>query len=169
MSTQQNIEERLWDYIDGITTGDDRSVIDQLIETNKEWRDKYHELLEVHQLAMSSSLEEPSMRFTKNIMEEIAKLHIAPASKNYFNKRIIWGIGIFFTILIVGCLVYGFAQIQWDGTTEISALDNVKKIDFSKIFSNTYVNIFLGLNIVLGLFFLDRFLANRRKSINQDA
>ena len=72
-----------------------------------EWKNKYHELLDVHQLMKTSGLEQPSMRFTKNVLEEIAKLHIAPATKNYINNKIIWGIGAFFITLIAGFIVYG--------------------------------------------------------------
>src|SRR5437773_2094150 len=108
METQKNMEERLWDYIDGISSGDERSSIEKLLESNAEWKAKYYELFEAHQLLQSAELEEPSMRFTKNVMEEIAKYHIPPATKTYINKKIIWGIGIFFITIIISFLVYGF-------------------------------------------------------------
>jgi hypothetical protein len=37
--------------------------------------------------------------------------------KNYINKKIIWGITIFFLTTIVGFLVYGFGQINWSSGT----------------------------------------------------
>jgi len=165
-----NIEERIWNYIDGSGSAEERSVIEELLEANREWKEKYHELLELHQLVQSSSLEEPSMRFTKNVMEEIAKYHIAPATKTYINKKIIWGIGTFFILLIVGFLIYGFGQIDWSakGDSSSSWFD-VSKIDFTKFFNNTYINIFLMLNIVLGLMFFDRYLASKRKKIQKEA
>src|SRR5450631_980021 len=86
-----NIEERLWDYIDGLSNGDETSAIEQLIQNNLEWKHKSHELLEVHQLMQSTELEEPSMRFTKNVMEEIAKYQVARATRSYINKKIVWG------------------------------------------------------------------------------
>src|SRR5215212_5996925 len=104
----ENIEEKLWGFIDGAGSAEERSVVEKLIEANREWKEKYNELLELHQLVQSSSLEEPSMRFTKNVMEEIAKYHIAPATKTYINKKIIWGIAAFFIVLIVGFVIYGF-------------------------------------------------------------
>ena len=36
------------------------------------------------------------------------------------------------------------------------------KLDFSKVFSNTYVNIFMMINIVLGLMLLDRYLTKKK-------
>ncbi len=141
----------------------ERSAIEHLLQSNAEWKAKYHELLEVNQLLQSSELEHPSMRFTRNVMEEIAKLHIAPATKTYINKRIVWGIGIFFITMIAGFLVYGFGQIDWSVKGNSSVSDYLGKIDYGKFFNNTYMNVFMMINVVLGLFLIDRFLANKRK------
>jgi len=163
----------LWDYIDGISSPGERTVIEQLIQTDLEWKSKYSELLEVQQLLQSSELEAPSMRFTKNVMEEIAKLQIAPATRNYINKRIIWGIGAFFITIIIGFLVYGFGQIDWtaQGDSKLPVdLTNVdfSKVNYSKMFNNNLVNGFMMLNVILGLFLLDRYLANKRKKFHEE-
>ena len=47
-------------YIDGQSSIEERSAIEKLIEANKQWKEKYHELLELHQLVQSSALEAPS-------------------------------------------------------------------------------------------------------------
>jgi hypothetical protein len=174
MNKQQTSEERLWDFIDGISSPQEKSVIEQLIQSDGEWKAKYHELLDVQQLLQSTELEAPSMRFTKNVMEEIAKLHIAPATRNYINKRVIWGIGAFFITIIVGFLVYGFGQIDWtaQGDSKLPVdLTNVdfSKVDYSKMFSNNLVNAFMMINVILGLFLLDRYLANKRKKFQEEA
>ncbi|HVT83793.1 MAG TPA: hypothetical protein VHD35_01255 [Chitinophagaceae bacterium] len=167
METQKNIEERLWDYIDGAGTAEERSLIEQLLRSNREWQAKYHELLETHQLLQSSDLEAPSLRFTKNVMEEIAKYHIAPATKTYINKRIIWGIGFFFIAVIIGFLVYGFGQIDWTAKSDTNLPIDLSRIDLSKFFNNTYVNIFMMINVVLGLFLLDNYFSNKRKAFRK--
>jgi hypothetical protein len=173
MNKQQTTEERLWDYIDGVSSPGERTVIEQLIQTDLEWKSKYSELIEVQQLLQSSELEAPSMRFTKNVMEEISRLQIAPATRNYINKRIIWGIGAFFITIIIGFLVYGFGQIDWtaQGDSKIPAeFTNVdfSKVDYSKMFNNNLVNGFMMLNVILGLFLLDRYLANKRKKFHEE-
>jgi len=169
MNTQRTIEDRLWDFIDGASTVDEKSNIERLLESNFEWKAKYHELLEVHQLIQSSELEEPSMRFSKNVMDQIAKLHIAPATKTYINKKIIRGIGTFFILLVVGFLVYGFGQVDWDIKGNNSFFENINKVDFNKFFSNTWVNAFMIINVVLGLFLLDNYLSNKRKEYRKEA
>jgi anti-sigma factor RsiW len=118
MNTQQQMEERLWDYIDGLSSPVERSAIEALIAANAEWRKKYQELLEVHQVMSSSDLEAPSMRFTKNVMEEIARHHVAPATKYYINKNIIRSIAAFFILMIVGFLVYSLGQFNWSASLQ---------------------------------------------------
>ena len=169
MNTQQQMEERLWNYIDGVVPGGEKTVIEKLLETDTKWKATYRELLEVHQLIRSSGLEAPSMRFSKNVMEEISRLHIAPATRSYINKKIIWGIGIFFIALFTGFLVYGFGQMNWSGGESNTISENLKKIDVSKFFNNTWVNAFMMINVVLGLFLLDNFLNNKRKEFRKEA
>ena len=170
MNTHNNIDERLWNFIDGTASADEKTVIEKLIETDAEWREKYADLLEVNQLLHVSDMEAPSMRFTKNVMEEIAKLHIAPATRTYINKKIIWGIAIFFITLIVGYFIYGLGQIDWTAKSSTNIPDiDLSKVDTSKFFNNTFVNVFMMINVVLGLFLLDRFLANKRKKFREEA
>lgn len=159
----------MWDYIDGVSSTEEKSMIGQLVQENNEWRSKYAELLEVHQLMQSTELEEPSMRFTRNVMDELTRLHIAPATKSYINQRIIKGLAVFFISMIVGFLVYGFGQVDWTSSGDSIIPKSISNLDYGKFFNNTYVNIFMMVNLVLGLFLLDRFLANKRKKFTEEA
>ncbi|MBD0279398.1 MAG: hypothetical protein ICV81_15770 [Flavisolibacter sp.] len=165
------MELRLWDYIDGLSGASEKSIIEKLIAENREWQDKYKELLEVHQLINSAELEQPSLRFTKNVMEEIAKHYIAPATKEYIDKKIIWGIAAFFITVIVGFLVYAIAQIDWSAGSNTKTFIGIdfSQVDYSRIFNSTYMNLFMMLNIVLGLLLLDRYLANKKRKLMEEA
>lgn len=164
-SGEEGMEVRLWEYIDGFSNDAEKSAIKKLIAENAEWRAKYHELLQVHQSLNLVELEEPSLRFTKNVMEEIAKYHIAPATKTYINKKVIWGIGIFFITVILGFLIYGIAQINWTAAQDSKSALGVDftKVDYTSMFNNTFVNVFMMLNVILGLMLFDRYLNSRKK------
>jgi len=166
---EHNIEDRLWDYIDGTSNAEEKTFVEQLIATQEAWRKKYHELLEMHQLMNTSlELDEPSMRFSLNVMEEIARHQIAPATKTYINKKIIYGIGVFFLVMIVGMVVYGFGQVNWSDTgssNDLLSKYNLSKIDFSKFFNNTFTSIFMIINVVMGLMLLDMWLGKKRKEL----
>jgi len=164
-----DMEARLWDYIDGNSNTEEHSIVEKLIASNLEWKVKYKELLEVHQLVSGHlELDEPSLRFSRNVMEEIGKYHIAPAAKTYINKKIIWGIGIFFLTTITGVLIYGLGQVDWSSGNSNSSLPfKVPNIEWSKFFNNTYTNIFLMVNTVLGLMMLDMYLGKKKKQLRE--
>jgi hypothetical protein len=169
MNTQTSMEDRLWDYIDGSSSAEEKTFVEQLIATQESWRSKYSELLDIHQL-MSNSLEldQPSMRFTQNVMEDIARYQITPAAKNYINKKIIYGIGAFFLALTVGFLIYGFAQINWSdaGTSnDLLSKYNPDKLDWSRFFNNSYTNVFMMITVITGLMLLDMYLGKKRKEL----
>jgi hypothetical protein len=164
MSKQQNMEERLWDYLDGACPLEERLFIEQLIATNQEWKTKYQELLELQDLLTHHlELNEPSMRFNQNIMEAISQHHIAPAAKSYINKRIIWGIAGFFICSIIGFLIAGIAQVDWSAGTGDDSFINFSKLDLSRFANSTYSTIFMMINVVLGLMLLDMYLHRSTK------
>lgn len=169
-NTNDGMEERLWGFIDGAASSEEKTVIEKLLQADATWKAKYSELLELSKLLQSSELEAPSMRFSKNVMEEISKLHISPATKSYINKRIIVGLGIFFIAMIVGFLIYGFGQVDWTaGDSNTTITDTLKKVDYSKFFNNTWLNVLMMINVVLGLVLLDVYLGNKRKEFRKEA
>lgn len=175
MNTHEQMETRLWDYIDGLSSPAERSAIEELMAANIEWQQKYRELLGVHQLMNSTELEAPSMRFTKNVMEEIARYQVAPATKTYINKNIIRAIGAFFLTLIAGFLIYCLGQFKWSlatnnspvklpGSSTLNAYsDTLNKFNWAKVFSGPYTSIFLLVIVVMGLMLLDMYLRRKKE------
>jgi hypothetical protein len=175
MNTEETLENRLWDYIDGLGSPAERSALEALIAENVEWQRKYKELLNVHQLMAGSELEEPSMRFTRNVMEEIARHQVAPATKTYINKNIIRGIGAFFLSLIAGLLVYFFATLKWSSGSSSSSptvklpsvnLEGLDKVDYGKLVSNLPVTLFMLITVVMGLVLLDLYLRRKKTQVS---
>jgi hypothetical protein len=178
MNTEQPMEDRLWDYIDGHCSPTEKSAIEEMLATNREWQQKHRELLNIQQLLNSSELEAPSMRFTKNVMEEIARFQVAPATKNYVNKNIIRGIGAFFMTMILGVLVFLVTQFKWVSNSNSNSgsggVDLNKQIDnlginrldnlnYSKLFNSTYIIVFLGIAVISGFMLLDMYLQQKKK------
>jgi len=166
MDKHEEITSRIWDFVEDIASPDEKAAVQQHLDTDPEWQRIFREVKEMQQLLVQEP-ELPSLRFTKNVMEEITRQQIAPAAQSYINKRIIWAIGIFLGTIISAALAYGFGQMNWKDNSapvkEFKPLAKLDNIDVSNIFNDNLVNGFLLLNIVLGLFFLDRFLANKRR------
>ena len=184
MNTQHPMEERLWDYIDGLSSLTERSAIETLIASNREWQEKYRELLNMHQLLNDSELEAPSMRFTKNVMEEISRYHVAPATKTYINKNIIRGIGAFFLSMIAGLLIFCFGQLKWSGGRGDSSANNflnsagnrlsnagnsLDKFNWSKMLNSPWIIAFMLVICVLGWTLLDMYLQQKKQGLGTKA
>jgi hypothetical protein len=169
MNTEETMEDRLWDYIDGLSSPAEKSAVEALITANIEWQRKYKELLDVHQLMTSSDLDAPSMRFTRNVMDEIARYQVAPATKTYINKNVIRGIGGFFLCLIAGLLVYVFGQVKWTspGASALKMpsvdLGGLDKIDYGRFFGSLPVTLFMLVVVVLGFGLLDLYLQRKKQ------
>jgi hypothetical protein len=161
MQNEQNIEMKLWSYIDGSVDDEERLRIEGLISSDTNWKRQYLLLLQLRDLlAEKLDIDHPSMRFSKNVMEQIADARIAKASRLYINKTIIVAITFFFLALITGLLIYGFTEVNWSGGNSGIALDFLK-IDVSRFLNEQSLNIFLMVNIVLAMILLDRYLSQR--------
>jgi hypothetical protein len=170
MNEDQQIEMRLWNYIDGISDAEEKARIEVLLKTDVQWQQVYRQLLEMHQqMKDEMELEQPSMRFTKNVMDEISKAKVAPATKNYINNKFMAVLGFFFVLLIGGFVVYLFTQLNWresNNSFELP-LPNISKLNFSQYFNQQFVDIFVMLNAVLALILVDRILARKRNISKQ--
>src|SRR6516165_5983641 len=138
MNEEQQIEMRLWNYLDDFADAEEKARIEALLKRDVKWRRMYEQLLEMHQLMKDEiELEQPSMRFTKNVMDEILKVKVAPATKHYINNKLIAAIGLFFLVLIGGFVVYLFTQLNWNdtGNNIQFPLQDISKFDLSQYFN----------------------------------
>lgn len=171
MHTEEHMEDRLWDFIDGVSSPAEKTAVEELIAANAEWMRKYKELLDVHQLMSSSPLDEPSMRFTRNVMEEIARHQVAPATKTYINKNVIRGIGGFFLSMILGLIAFFIVQVKMSKSTASAPDLKLPSVDFStpavdlgKVLGSLPGMLFMFITVVMGLVLLDLYLQRRRSA-----
>jgi hypothetical protein len=158
---REEIESRLWEYIDSTCGEADKNRIAALIATDAVWMQEYNELMVLHTgISGNLELEQPSMRFAKDVMDNIAKTNIAPAAKQYINKGVIKGIAAFFIVVIISLIGYSFATADWHSTANLNIFSKIP-FDASGIFNSTFVNIFIMVNIVLALVLLDKLLRRR--------
>lgn len=158
------IEQEIWDYIDGTNDAAEQAETASKIENDPVYKSVYVELLEIQRLMGSMDLDEPSMSFTRNVMEQVA-LEPAPLTlKTKVNKNIIYGISVFFILSIVALLAYTFATSDFSFSTRDSSAFKFKmNIDLQQYITPTSIHIFLFIDVVLGLIYLDSFL--RRKKV----
>lgn len=171
MDSSGDIEVLLWEYIDNACDDVTRVRVARNIATDEAWKNKYEELLSFNEeLAGSLEAQEPSLRFTRNVMELIGQANPVPSVRNYVNPIIIKGIAAFFMVsLLVTTLFAFFAADKGEVTKVPISIPHIawKAPDLSTYFNNNITLVLLSVNMVLGLIFLDAILAKRKKHYQQ--
>ncbi len=154
-----NMEEKLWDYIDGTCSEEERLAIAALIEKDESWRKAFNDMLEINSDISALTFEEPSMAFSYKVMEGIRAHEAARPLKTATNNYIISAIAGFFIFSIVVLIVYllfGIPQSVGSGSV------NLKLPDFSALASTSAIKIFFYADVMLLLFLVDAFLRRKR-------
>ena len=158
-----DIEEKLWDYIDGSCTADEQNAIKLLIAGDEAFRLKYEELLMLNRQFSAMELDEPPMAFTYNVIEAIRTEQAQQPLKAAINKRIIWGIALFFILTLTVLLVYTIMNISWS-PRNVSTV-NFKLPEIKNYLTRPVILGFLFFDVVLALFLLDNYL--RKKTLSK--
>ncbi len=154
------IEEQLWNYIDGNCNFAEKIEIEAKIKADLQYSTTYKELLLVNNELSNLELKEPSMSFTRNVMEQV-NLELKPiALKTKVDNRIIYSIGAIFILSIVAIFGYVVA------TADLNFKFNLTQLNFdlyeTKIINPTSIRIFLMVDLVLILIYIDSFLRKRK-------
>ncbi|TKC12583.1 hypothetical protein FA048_02910 [Pedobacter polaris] len=158
------IEEQLWNYIDGNCTTEEKAEIEARLAVNLQYHTVYQELLAVHNELNKLDFEEPSMSFTRNVMDKVSVELKPVALKTKVDNRIIYSITAFFVLSIAG--IFGYVIANSDTTFNLPLPKMNLQFDESKIINPTSIKIFLMIDVVLILLYLDSFL-RKRKDLTQ--
>jgi len=159
----KTMEEEIWAYIDDACTPAEKLEIEAKMVSDPGYHQLYTELMQVHLMISAEEFEEPSMSFTRNVMEQV-QLEIPPvALKTKVDNRIIYSIAAFFTLSILAVFVYALANSNYS----MSAF-KLPEINMSLAMSATATNLsvkaFLFLDAALALVYFDRFLRKKLSS-----
>ncbi|RYY32313.1 MAG: hypothetical protein EOP46_19280 [Sphingobacteriaceae bacterium] len=160
-----NIEEKLWDYIDGNCTPHEQQAIAKLIEHDDAYSAKYNELLALNAEFAAIELDEPPMAFTYNVMEQIRAEAALKPLKAAIDARIIKGIAAFFIVSIMGLVVFALVQANWSANPIADLkMPEIKVPDINSVFTGPAIQAFLFFDVVLGLYLFDAWL-RRKKAV----
>jgi anti-sigma factor RsiW len=165
-----NIEEKIQDYIDGFCDENEAAEIERNIAVNAAWKATYASLSEINRV-LQSDFEpmEPSMRFSKNVMEQIAGLKIAKPTRQYLNPVVIWLIGGILVTMLVFIIGYAVSLADWSATGGTTTL-KIPEVQMPAVNWGSYINnnttmLFLLLNTVLGFALFDKWLRRKKASV----
>jgi hypothetical protein len=161
-----NLEEKIWDYIDGLASQQEREELEAFLSQNPLAQQQFEELSMLNVDFKDLELDEPSMSFSANIMREIN----APLSKKAsIDKRIIYAIGGFFGLAMLSCVIIVLGEINWSAGADFSLnIDDQigsisQSLQFSTPFKSYLLYGFLMFDIAVALIFFDQYL--RKKDV----
>jgi len=153
------IEQQLWDYIDGNLDENLKKSIEEKIDSDPQIKLQYEEFLKFNLTFSNLDLEEPSMSFTRKVMEDVALVPAPISLKTRVDTRIIYSIGGFFVLSILAIL--SFIAYNTKFTMPNFDFDLTFNFDTGKIITPTTINIFLFVDLIIGLVFMDYFLRKK--------
>lgn len=158
---QQDITIQLWDYVEGKCAPDEAVRIQELLVTDANWQQEYKTISLLHKNLLSDTeAEQPSMRFTKNIMEALETESVAKPAKKYVNPVFVKSIAAFFIILLTVVIGYTLSLVNWNDKTASSIDSFAAKLP--PLSNGVMLNAFIMANIILLLILLDRLLNRNR-------
>ena len=110
-------------------------------------------------------LSPPSPDFSKKVMGAIAGTRIAPASRSYLNKKVVYGTALFFLVLIATAVAYALPSFNWSAAGKFRLPVDVSRLDISQYVNRKTANFLLFGNELLGLIFLDKYFIRRDRAV----
>lgn len=153
----KNREEQIWNYISGDCSAEEKQELERLMIEKPEYQLLFQEINATHLAFMQLELDEPSMGFQRNVMEQIT-LEPIPGRFPMVDKRIVRGIAGFFALSICSVLAYAFYLTNWNDTTVALKMPDV---NWRVYFNKPVLYAFLFLDMILGLYFLDYILRKK--------
>ena len=162
-----HIEERIWDYIDGLCSDEEQQAISHLITHDPVYRSKYQELMMLQKDFELLELDEPSMAFTNKVMEKVTLQSKPLSAKAIIDKRVIYGIAAVFIALLTVCLFIAIKDVNWSASFNMPAQVNFnlaqlsQQLKLSETAKTLILYSFFMFDTIAALMLLDKFL--RRK------
>ncbi len=94
--------------------------------------------------------EQPSMRFTKNVMDAIEREHVAPVGRKYVNTWVVKGIAAILLVMLGGLTIYAYINA-----------DSIPASAKSFALSDSYSPYIIMASFLMILLFAERLLNTR--------
>ncbi|RYZ21553.1 MAG: hypothetical protein EOP49_46980, partial [Sphingobacteriales bacterium] len=149
MLHEEEIELRIWEFLDGAGDSDTRQATARLISTEARWKSKHEEIMQLQAGLNSLETEQPSMRFSRNVMDAVAAIAPLRATSSYINKWIVGGVGAFFIVVILASLLDVARHAEWEGFSSGSLTKGFQTWSIPSFqISDTVLYFFAAINVI---------------------
>ena len=146
------LETQLWDFIDGVMDPRDAEYLHQRILIEPETAQLYQKLMALSIQLKAIENDEPSMSFSRNVMDKIATELPPVKMKTQIDHRIIFAVTALFIVSLITMFAFTLENASFQ---TYFSIPNIKMIDFSSMPTGIAMKVFLFINIVLALICLD--------------
>ncbi len=156
----KEIEQELWDYIDGVSTPGEQLETEDRIRRDPAVAVRYRELLSFHADITGLEPEHPSMGFTRKVMDAVRR---EPRPEPVMlDKRLVIGISAFFGVVFLVFFTVLLCSVNWSGESVGFTVDlSIPPAVYKTVFDRKYLTVFYLADVVLALYFVDGFLRKR--------
>ena len=153
-------EEKLWEYLDGEITSSQKVLMDNHLEKCPDCKDQLAELTLFNTEISNAVLAQPSLRFTKNVMElievELNPMIYKPLLRRIWKRFAIFGFATMIVTLVFVALLFPNGQVPFEGTINTLFVYTQNPLILNSIL------IILSLWV---LYLVDRFLLSTNRTI----
>jgi hypothetical protein len=158
------VEQKVWDYLDGLGSEEERAEIEKLLQSDAEYQTVYKDLSKINHSLSELEMDEPSLSFTRNVMDQLKGEPVPGSIKLLIDKRIINGLFFFFLSSIAILLAVLVFQIDWSTPSEpVSYSVQLPEFNVVSYFNEWIVKGFLFLDMIIALYLFDYFLHKKDK------
>jgi hypothetical protein len=105
-----NHRELLWKYIDGGCSPEEQQTIERLLAEDEAFKQEWTKAQKLHAALQQQEVEQPSMRFAKNVLERLPalyrKISIQPLLSPLAKRVFIALLGLFFAVYFYFAYLY---------------------------------------------------------------
>lgn len=159
MEQREEIEMLFWEVIDGTAGEAEQARAAALLASSAEYRRWFEELKVLQQSIRETEPEQPSLRFSRNVMEHITASKPARPIRQYYNPWVLGLLGVFFVLALGMGLLSLWQEPAAAGKTAIAW----KTPSWLQGWDPEWSSYFLFAAVPVGLLLLDALFHRRRR------
>lgn len=165
------IEFIVWQFHHQLLSPTEQEDVAIKIANSTQWANILDKIKQEELQFQTMEEEQPSMRFTKNIMDAIQPLEIKKPIHNYVNRKMIRLAAVYFLFVIAITLILFTVQIvQRDSSKSFqlnfSLINPIQLHSMTKFISPQLIYCFYGINLVTAMILIQNYLIHRIKNKN---
>lgn len=166
MANPKMNSEQLWRYVDGLSSAAERQQVEDAVAADAGLAAELKEIKSIDQSFGAISPDQPSLRFSKNILEKLPPAAQRLKRLSFFSSRAKrwWGVAAMIVLLVSSYFVFFPQEYAWLGMAKEFLPEQAPTWDIGFTF-NANLGYLLGISLaVLAVLLVDHWFNRRQPS-----